>query len=290
MHGRILPRVGVRLPPVTATPIGRRRLEQKRNCAQSKGCLLFNGNCYGEYALSEKLANTLDVLVGDEVILSIDDVTKRPVTVMAIAENYMANYIYMSVPQYQETFEEEPEFNQLYLQLVPMTGEEEAQFSRELLSIDAVDAITYVHELQESVATMMQALELVVVVLIVAAGMLAFIVLYNLNNINIIERRRELATLKVLGFYDVEVGSYVYRENVLLTALGILAGVVMGILLHRFVILTVEVDMIMFGREIEPLSYLYSVLLTCVFAVLINFGMFFKLQKIDMVESLKSAE
>ena len=240
--------------------------------------------------LSEKLAKTLEVSVGDKVVLSVDDVTKRPVTVMAVAENYMANYIYMSVSQYEKTFKEDAEFNQLYLQLKPMTAEQEEEFSKELLSVDAVDAVTYVHELQENVATMMQALELVVVVLIVAAGMLAFIVLYNLNNINIIERRRELATLKVLGFYDVEVGSYVYRENVLLTALGILAGVVMGIFLHRFVILTVEVDMIMFGRNIAPWSYLYSVLLTCVFAVLINYGMFFKLKKIDMVESLKSAE
>ncbi len=240
--------------------------------------------------LSEKLAKTLEVSVGDEVILSVDDVTKRSVTVMAIAENYMANYIYMSVPQYEKTFEEEADFNQLYLQLPVMTVEQEEEFSRKLLEIEAVETVTYVHELQENVATMMQSLELVVVVLIVAAGMLAFIVLYNLNNINIIERRRELATLKVLGFYDMEVGNYVYRENVLLTVIGILAGVVMGIFLHRFVILTVEVDMIMFGRNIEPLSYLYSVFLTCVFAVLINFGMFYKLRKIDMVESLKSAE
>jgi len=150
--------------------------------------------------------------------------------------------------------------------------------------------VTYVDELQETVSVMMQALELVVIVLIVAAGMLAFIVLYNLNNINIIERRRELATLKVLGFYDGEVGSYVYRENVLLTFLGILAGIVMGIFLHRFVILTVEVDMLMFGRVISGSSYVYSVLLTILFAVFVNFGMFFKLKKIDMVESLKSAE
>ena len=240
--------------------------------------------------VSEKLAKTLEVSVGDAIEIYVDDVTKRPVTVMAIAENYMANYIYMSAAQYEDVFEEAPEFNQLYLKLPEMTLAEEEEFSRELLNVDAVDSVTYVHELQESVATMMQALELVVVVLIVAAGMLAFIVLYNLNNINIIERRRELATLKVLGFYDMEVGSYVYRENVLLTVLGILAGVVMGFFLHRFVILTVEVDMIMFGRNIELPSYLYSVLLTCVFAVLINLGMFFKLKKIDMVESLKSAE
>ena len=137
---------------------------------------------------------------------------------------------------------------------------------------------------------MMQSMEMVIVVLIVAAGMLAFIVLYNLNNINIIERRRELATLKVLGFYDIEVGNYVYRENILLTVLGTITGVVMGRFLHRFVIMTVEVDMMMFGRDIEWTSYIYSVVMTCIFAVLINVGMFYKLRKIDMVESLKSAE
>jgi len=240
--------------------------------------------------VSEKLAKMLAVSVGDEIEIYVDDVTKRPVEIKAITENYMTHYIYMSVEQYKKTFMEEPEYNQLYLKLSEMTSAEEEEFSRELLTDDAVDAVTYVHELQETVATMMQALELVVVVLIIAAGMLAFIVLYNLNNINIIERRRELATLKVLGFYDMEVGTYVYRENVLLTILGILAGVIMGLFLHRFVILTVEVDMIMFGRNIEFPSYLYSVLLTCVFAILINLGMFFKLRKIDMVESLKSAE
>ncbi len=240
--------------------------------------------------VSEKLASMLDVKAGDVISLHIDDITKKPVEITAVAENYMANYVYMSTAQYETLFEEPADYNQLYLKLADMTKEEEESFSSSMLSHEEVDSVTYVHELQESVATMMRALELVVVVLIVAAGMLAFIVLYNLNNINMIERRRELATLKVLGFYDVEVGSYVYRENVLLTLFGILAGVVMGFFLHRYVILTVEVDMIMFGREIEFPSYIYSIILTCIFALLINFGMLFKLKKIDMVESLKSAE
>ena len=240
--------------------------------------------------ITEKLAKLLEVSVGDTIELYYDDVTKYPVQIKQIAENYMFHYVYISAQHYRTLFGEEPEFNQLYLQTTEMSEEEKEAFSGEMLADEKVDSVTYVEELQESVAVMMQSLELVVVVLIVAAGMLAFIVLYNLNNINIIERRRELATLKVLGFYDGEVGTYVYRENVLLTVLGILAGMIMGFFLHRFVILTVEVDMMMFGRDIEPPSYLYSVLLTCVFAVLINFSMFFKLRKIDMVESLKSAE
>ena len=120
--------------------------------------------------------------------------------------------------------------------------------------------------------------------------LLAFVVLYNLNNIAIIERRRELATLKVLGFHDGEVAMYVYRENIWLTGIGILLGMVIGVILHQFVIRTCEVDMIMFGQEIGALSYLYSAVLTGVFAVIVNFFMYFSLKKIDMVESLKSVE
>jgi len=243
-----------------------------------------------EVIITEKLAKLLNVSVGETIELYYDDVTTYPVKIADIAENYMFHYVYMSAEYYRTLFGEEPEYNQLYLKTMALSEGDKEAFSGEMLLDEAVDSVTYVEELQESVAVMMQSLELVVVVLIIAAGMLAFIVLYNLNNINIIERRRELATLKVLGFYDMEVGSYVYRENVLLTLLGILAGIVMGFFLHRFVILTVEVDMMMFGRTIEWPSYLYSVLLTCIFAVLINFGMFFKLRKIDMASSLKSAE
>lgn len=240
--------------------------------------------------ITEKLAKLLGVSVGDTIELHFDDVTRYPVTIDAITENYMFHYVYISTEYYRTLFGEEPEFNQLYLQTADMTEAEQEAFSEEMLSDEGVDSITYVEELKADVAIMMKAMELVIVVLIVAAGLLAFIVLYNLNNINIIERRRELATLKVLGFYDIEVGNYVYRENGLLTILGVIAGVVMGFFLHRYVILTVEVDMMMFGREIEWVSYLYSVLLTGIFAVLVNIGMFYKLRKIDMVESLKSAE
>jgi len=240
--------------------------------------------------ITEKLAKLLGVSVGDTIFLHFDDVTKYEVTIDIITENYMSHYVYISADKYQQLFGEAPEYNQLYLKTVDMSEEEKEAFSEEMLTDDAVDSVTYVEELQEDVAVMMRSLELVIVVLIIAAGMLAFIVLYNLNNINIIERRRELATLKVLGFYDIEVGNYVYRENALLTILGVIAGIIMGFFLHRYVILTVEVDMMMFGREIKWPSYVYSVLLTCFFAVIINFGMFYKLRKIDMVESLKSAE
>jgi putative ABC transport system permease protein len=127
-------------------------------------------------------------------------------------------------------------------------------------------------------------------VLIVAAGALAFVVLYNLNNININERRRELATIKVLGFYSNELAAYVYRENIILTVIGSIFGIVFGIILHRFVIETVEIDLVMFGRTIDFSSYVYSVLLTFLFSAIVNFVMFYQLKKIDMIESLKSVE
>ena len=135
-----------------------------------------------------------------------------------------------------------------------------------------------------------QHIGIVIVVLIVSAGMLAFVVLYNLNNINITERQRELATLKVLGFYDKEVSQYVLRENILLTIAGIIFGSGFGVLLHRYIIVTVEVDAVMFGRDIRPVSFLYCAVITCIFSVVVNWFMHRKLTKIDMVESLKSVE
>jgi putative ABC transport system permease protein len=133
-------------------------------------------------------------------------------------------------------------------------------------------------------------LNIVVWVLIISAGALAFVVLYNLNNININERRRELATIRVLGFYNNELAAYVYRENIILTMIGTLVGVGFGILLHRYVITTVEIDIVMFGRNIDPSSYVYSILLTFLFSAIVNFVMYFKLKKINMVESLKNVE
>ena len=137
---------------------------------------------------------------------------------------------------------------------------------------------------------MLASLDIIIVVLIISAGMLAFIVLYNLNNININERRRELASIKVLGFYDLQVAAYVYRENIYLTLIGSAFGVFLGKVLHQFVIQTVEIDSCMFGRNINLPSYIYSILLTIGFSLLVNFVMYFKLKKIDMVESLKSVE
>ena len=155
---------------------------------------------------------------------------------------------------------------------------------------EACAGVSFVTDLEEQISDMLRSLNIVTYVLIISAGLLAFVVLYNLNSINITERKRELATLKVLGFYDSEVAMYVYRENILLTCLGILAGALMGVVLHRFTILTVEVDLMMFGRVISAGSFLLSAAITLLFSVIVNFFMFFRLRQIDMIESLKSVE
>ena len=159
-----------------------------------------------------------------------------------------------------------------------------------IVSQDEVLSISYLHDTKEQLDNMLGSLNLIIIVLIVSAGMLAFVVLYNLNTINITERQRELATLKVLGFYDPEVAAYVFRENIILTLIGAAGGVVLGKILHAFIIETVEVDSVMFGRSIYLPSFLYSLLFTILFSLLINGIMYFKLKKIDMVESLKSVE
>ena len=158
------------------------------------------------------------------------------------------------------------------------------------MDLSMVSGISFVSDANENISDMLKSMDVLIYVIILAAGMLAFVVLYNLNNINIGERKRELATLKVLGFYDMEVSWYIFRENVMITILGMIVGVFLGILLHRFVILTVETDILMFSRKIMPMSYLYSVGFTGLFSFLVNGFMHFKMKKIDMIESLKSVE
>ena len=239
--------------------------------------------------LTEKMANTLDVSSGDTIYLGADG-SEKEVTVTAVCENYMEHYVYMSPELYQELYGKAPEYNSILFDLKDASTRELSQTGEELLKYDGVLNVTYTNSIEDQLNTMLQSLNLVIVVLIVSAGLLAFVVLYNLNNINITERRRELATLKVLGFYDTEVSSYVYRENIMLTIFSIAVGIVLGALLHRFVITTVEVDAVMFGRVVNWQSYLYSALFTTAFSLFVNWVMYYKLKKIDMVESLKSVE
>ena len=164
------------------------------------------------------------------------------------------------------------------------------QLSEQLLKKSGVNSVIDTDEIRNSTSRMTEGMEVVIIVLIVSAGALAFVVLYNLNNINMSERKRELATIKVLGFYDLETAEYVYRENIILTMIGILLGAVLGFFLHQYVIVTAELDMMMMGREVRLASYIYAALLTIGFAMFVNFVLYFKLKKIDMVESLKSVE
>lgn len=238
-------------------------------------------------AISEKTAKLAGLSVGDTITL-IQDNKPYEVKVDIITENYMGHYIYMTPKVYEEAFHEKPDFENIIFTVKDEENIE--QVGNEILKFPAALSISYTSSLADQLDRMLSTLGTVIVVLIVSAGMLAFVVLYNLNNINITERQRELATLKVLGFYDKEVSRYVFRENVLLTIIGVIAGAVFGIFLHRYVITTVEVDAVMFGRNIKPLSFLYSALFTCGFSVFVNMVMHFKLKKIDMVESLKSVE
>ena len=241
--------------------------------------------------ITEKLASLLGVKAGDFITLKLDDTTEKTVLVTSVAENYLYHYVYLTPDFYEQLYGRPVSYNELYLKFQPGTGEEEEEkLAKDLLEQSQVQSVSLVDELQATVDNMMNALNLVVWVLIFSAGLLVFVVLFNLNHINISERRRELASLKVLGFYDQEVAAYVYRENIFLTLFGILAGLMMGTWLHQYTIRTLEVDMIMFGRDISLPSDLYSILFTAAFAVLVNLGMYYKFKQIDMVESLKSVE
>ena len=202
----------------------------------------------------------------------------------------MGHYVYMTPSCYEKTFGEKPEYSSTVYTMKEDAESDLETLGNAILKYPAALSISYTSSTAGQVERMLGSLGAVIWVLIISAGMLAFVVLYNLNNINITERQRELATLKVLGFYDGEVSQYVFRENILLSFIGILAGAVFGIFLHRYVITTVEVDAVMFGRNIKPISFVYSGIITFGFSMFVNMVMHFKLKKINMVESLKSVE
>lgn len=240
--------------------------------------------------ISEKTAKLLGAKTGDTILVEGDDGEKE-VVIEHICENYMGHYIYLTPEYYESVFGEAPEFNCIFFIMPENYSKEQIETAgQEIVEQEEVLSISYMHDIEKQLNDILGSLNLVIVVLIVSAGMLAFVVLYNLNTINITERKRELATLKVLGFYDLEVAQYVYRENILLTLIGAMVGAGLGKLLHMFVIQTVEVETAMFGRIINLPSYLYSLLFTIAFSMIVNGVMFFKLRKIDMVESLKSIE
>ena len=239
--------------------------------------------------LTEKAANQLGVGPGDSLTLQLDS-GKVEVSISAVCENYLQHYIYLSPALYEQITGLAPDYNTIIFRMAEGHEDELETVCESLLGNGTILAVNYSTDLEEQLNDMLRSLDAVIAVLIISAGMLAFVVLINLNNININERRRELATLKVLGFFDKEVSIYVFRENILLTFIGAAVGCVLGVILHRFIIETVEIDMCMFGRNINLPSFLYSIACTLLFSALVNFAMHYKLKKIDMVESLKSVE
>lgn len=237
--------------------------------------------------ITKKLAKLLKVKTGDEIsLLGINGQDEHKVKITDIAENYVFHYVFMNRTVYERIYGTEFQYNQALI--IQQTPQED--LSEWLLKKEQVASVTTIYSLRENFDYMLTGLDIIIVVIVISAGGLAFVVLYNLNNINICERIRELATLKVLGFYDGEVSSYVFRENIILTIVGILTGYAAGIFLHRFVISTVEVDMVMFGRNIHFASFVYATIITTVFSLIINLTMHYKLKKIDMTTSLKSIE
>lgn len=241
-------------------------------------------------ALSEKTAEELGLEVGDYVTIQNDGEEDVQVKIKYIIENYIDHYIYISRKQYKKLYDKDIEINQYLVNLKNNNSKVEKDFGETIIEKDGVAGLWFMSDTVNRVDDMMQSLTLVVYVLFISAGLLAFVVMYNLNNINIAERKRELATLKVLGFYDNEVSSYVYRENTFLTLFGIVAGLFIGTYLHHFIIESISMEGVMFGMKIENISYVLGAVITIVFTMVVNYIMKGSMKKIDMIESLKSVE
>lgn len=239
--------------------------------------------------ITEKMSERTGYGVGDTFLLENNDGDKGEFTIAGVAENYVENYVYMSAETYERAYGEAPDFASVVAR-VGAEKEHRDELSTALLVLDGVSGVSFTDDLKESFSSMMQKIDTIVVVLILSAAALAFVVLYNLTNINITEREKEIATIKVLGFFDREVSAYVYRESLMLSLIGTTVGLVLGIFLHAFVIQNVEVDAVMFGRDIRAISFVYSAALTMLFSVIVNLVMHGKLRRISMVESMKAPE
>ncbi|MBU3087551.1 ABC transporter permease [Clostridium gasigenes] len=240
--------------------------------------------------LTEKAAKQLKVRIGDTIYIDKEENEKVPVKIRGISEQYVMNYVYMTDNLYEKIFKEEIKFNKMFAILADKSKESEDKLSKDILKESKVTSVSFNSLSENSFKETISSLNYVVLIMIISAGALAFVVLYNLTNVNISERIREIATIKVLGFYDNEVSEYVYRENFVLTFIGTLTGLGLGVLLHKFIMITAEPDNMMFGRNIDFMSFLYASILTLAFASIVNFVMYFKLKKTPMVESLKSVD
>ena len=244
----------------------------------------------GSVLVTEKLAGLLGVDVGGTITIENESGRRVDFTVTGIVENYVYHYLYISPELYESEMNEPFEPSEIDAVCVETDGEAREAIAAQLQEQEGVATAGFTEDTRASFDDLVESLNSIILVIIFCAGALAFVVLYNLTNINVTERQRELATIKVLGFRDGEVAGYIYRETSLLTILGCAVGLAFGVLMHSFVIQTVEVDMVMFGRTVEPLSFVCSALLTLLFAVIVDLVMYPKLKKIDMVESLKSVD
>ena len=245
--------------------------------------------CDDSVIITEKFASVHGIKNGDTVTLKTKSGKSANVKIGGICENYIHNYVYMTDGCYRKMFDESPDYTTV---IVKSGAEEKAQdgIMKELLKLGGVSNASFSSSVIESFDNMIKSINYIVLVLILSAGMLAFVVLYNLTNINISERTKEIATIKVLGFYDREVNSYVCRETYILSVIGTALGLILGIFLCRYVVLTAEIEMVMFGRKIYPMSFVYAALITVLFTVIVNFALTPRLRKIDMVESMKSVD
>ena len=242
----------------------------------------------GQAVVNAEFARRNGYALGDTISLSDEDGNELSLRIVGLSENYIYNYLYLSADSWESQNREAPDYRSIYLK-TDRVADEHVLLAR-LMNFDAVSSVTVNADTLDRFDNMMSSMNYIVLVIIVCAGALAFIVLYNLTNINITERIREIATIKVLGFYPMEVASYVFRENFFLTAIGGGVGLLLGKLLHWFVMEQINIDMVCFQAVVQPVSYLYSFALTFLFACIVNAAMFGKLDDINMAESLKSIE
>ena len=252
---------------------------------RESGKLILPG---GEYVIvTEKLSEVLGVSIGDAIVYQDADENRGEFVVTNITENYLGNYIYVDSVQYGKVFGDSP-VNSALIKTGDITDEEEEDLVERLLLEEAVLNAEMVSQTRRSFDNLIRSMDYIVLVIIAASGLLAFIVLYNLTNININERKKELATLKVLGFHNEEVTSHIFREITILTLVGILAGLFLGMYMHQFIIRTIEDPDTMFGRDIRWMSYVLSAVITLIFSLVVNLFMGRKIRNIEMVESMKA--
>ncbi|MDR0469811.1 MAG: ABC transporter permease, partial [Peptococcaceae bacterium] len=244
----------------------------------------------GAVIISQKLSSLLGISTGDILTMTGDDDIEYALQIRGITENYVQHYIYMTPEYYRSLTGVPPDYNTIVCLAGELAETRRDELSWHILDNAGVSALSFKEKTRDFYADILDSLNVIVLILIVSGALLAFVVLFSLTGINIDERKREIASLKVLGFYDGEASAYIFRENTVNTVVGVIVGLVFGVALHQFVIRTAEVDMILFGKVVAPISYVYSSALTFFYTFIVNTVMTSSIRNIDMIESLKSVE